>query len=329
MLLSFALAATAFGGGSYDDLAKSLADATEKNVVIVTSKAGTVEKFSYEAGGTDILAQTIRKGAHLTMAPGGDPVFSDHEFVGTHFQLLAPALKAAPTVGAHVPEEAVKDGKLTLHTKGAPAISIEALASAKWSKPLRVDYLMRDLALSAYVTDMPEREFLSAAAKAAGGFLTSDDKGWRFMYDGEQLRARVVDTLKEEPTGPKRNELDVRREFYISVVSILPQDVLMSVFETQGATRRLNVVPNTELANVCVEYVKALLALKGEQTVDDTSGVNPTIRLRPGRARREIPSDILSRVDNRVPVHLSLSADGVIVLSVPVLENGTSRYIDM
>lgn len=322
-------AATSFGPGTVDDFAQSLADTTEKDAIVVTSKSAQLPKFTYDASTADALSTSVRKGASLTMAPGADPLFSDHTYVSAHFQPIAPNLPGPPQMANKMPEDAIKAGKVTLQTHGATPISLEAIAAAKWSRPVTVDYLMRDLAVSMSVKDMPERSFLTALAKVAGGYLTSDDKGFKIAYDAEQLRARVIGTLKQAQAPEVKQLIDIKREFYVDVVNILPQDVLLSVFQSAEGAPRLDVLPNTSLATLSIEYIRALQELKAMQQVADSGAAPPTRR--PGRANGGggVAGDILSRVDNRSIVHLRLNASGLIVLSVPVIQGRTSQYMEM
>ena len=324
-------AATSFGPGTVDDFAQSLADATQKDAIVAISRGVQLPKFSYDASSADAMSMSVRKGASLTMAPGSDPIFSDHTYVSEHFQPIAPNLPGPPSMANKLPDDVIKNGKVTLATHGATPISIEAIAAAKWSRPVEVDYLMRDLAASMSVKDMPERTFLSALAKAAGGNLTLNDKGFKIAYDAEQLRTRIISTLKQVKAGPVKQEIDIKREFYAAVVNILPQDVLVSIFQTPEGAPRLDVLPNTDLATLSIEYIRALQEWRASQLVADP-GAAPALR-RPGRANRggtgNVPDDILSRVDTRATVHLRLNASGLIVLSVPVIQGRTSQYIDL
>ena len=321
--------ATTFGPGTVDDFAQSLADATGNNAIIVTSKATHLKSFTYDASSPGVLASSVRAGAALTMAPGDKPAFSDAAYVGEHFQALAPNLPAAPTTANKLPEDAIRAGKVTLQTKNATPIALQAIADAKWSRPVQVDFLMRDLAVSAAVKDMPELEFLTMVAKAAGGFLARTDAGFSITYDANHLRTRVVNTLKQASSGQVKQELDVKREFYSAVVNILPSDTLLSIFQTPANTPRLDVPPNSDLATVSVAYIRALEELKSGQPIGDSGATQ--ISRRPARANGNgvIPTDILSRVDSRATVHLRLNATGTIVLSVPVITGRTSQYIDM
>ncbi|MHB8636626.1 MAG: hypothetical protein ACYC96_09155 [Fimbriimonadaceae bacterium] len=316
--------ATSFGPGTVDDFAQSVAKDMGKNAVIVVARTAKLPKFTYDSSTADALAASVREGAHLTMAPGSDPIFSDYVYGSEHFRPLAPNLPGPPAMSSKFPDDAITNGKVTLRTSDGKPISIAGLTGAKWSRPVTVDYLMRDLAVSAAVKQMPEQEFLSAVAKAAGGFLAASDKGFKLTYDVEQLRARVINTLKVDPPMPPRQKLDVQREFYVSVVSILPQDVLQHVFSAAGEQTELNVLPNTDLSAAAIAYIKALEELNSAQAAD--SGAAPVLRR---RGRPVIPSNILNRVDSRAIVHLRLSADGLIVLSVPIIMGRTSRYINL
>lgn len=323
--------ATTFGPGTVDDFAKSLAEATDKNAIVVTAKALQLPKFTYDATGADALASSVRKSTSLFMAPGADPYFSDKAYVQQHFQALGPASEAGPKSQPKMPEDAIANGKVTLNTQGASAITVEGIASAKWSRPVTVDYLMKDLAVSMSVKEMPERAFLTAVAKSAGGFLAVSDTGYKISYDAEPLRARVVNTLKQFTAGSPKQELDFKREFYSAIVNAMPEDQLTHTFQSPDEIVRFNVVPNSDIANACITYIQALDELRttGMTTGGDVSGTAPGSYRRPGRSSGGVPANILAKVDSRSPVIIRLNGHGLIELSVPIIEGRNARYIDL
>lgn len=329
--LSLLVFATTFAGGTVDEFANSLSGATEQNAIVVTGHPMTVPKFSYDASSPDALAASVKKGSTLVMAPGADVLFSDRCYVGTEFQVLGPNLPGPPKTTKTFPSDALKDGKVTLTTKSGSPLSMQALVETKWAKPLTVDYLLKDLAVSASVKDMPERTFLTNVAKAAGAYLSVTDAGYKMTYDSEQLRARVVNTLKQaDPTSGEKGPQDLKREFYESVVNVLPGDGLVLVFEQPDTMNKVDIVPNSDLANVCVEYIQALEAAQQNQAAEQPTATTGPVYRRPGRfGNTAIPPDILSRVDTRSVVHLRFNGHGAISLAVPIIQGRSARYIDL
>jgi hypothetical protein len=324
--LLFASVST-FGGGTMDDLAKSLADETGKNSIIVTGfSTPKMEAFKYDNSTPDTLATSIYAGAKVRMAPGGLPYFSDRYYNGDHFREIAPKLPPASETTKVIPAEFLTGGKVTLETASKLPILLEALTSVKWSHPLRVDYMLRDLAVSASVKNMPERDFLDAVARSAGAFVTTDDTGYHMAYDGDQLRTRVLNTLKQQPADTPVQIMDCKRDFYIAVVGLLAPDALNQIFSAEGLEPRMNVLPNTDLAQASIAYVKAVEAVPSVRPLGGTpDGGASQLRGRGNRGN----TDILSHVDNRAVVHLRMNSSGEIVLSVPVIEGRQSTYIEI
>ncbi len=307
-----------------DDLAKSLAAETGKNAIIVTAvERPKLDKFQFDTGSPDNLASSIYAGAKLRMSPGTDPVFSDRSFSADHFRELLPQAPGHPEVAKAAPDDLLVKGKVTLETAGKLPIALSSLTAVKWSKALRVDPLMDDMAVSASVKDMSETDFLGEVARGAGGFLTSDDKGFHIAYDPNQFKAHVENALKLEVPSVPPQPMDAKRDFYAGVINVLPFETLDPLFLTIGLESKLDVLPNSDLAQLSITYIKAVESVPSRPLGGTPDGGVGQLRGRAGR------SDILSRVDNRATVHLRFNGSGEIVLSVPVIQGRQSSYIDM
>src|SRR5690348_3398726 len=79
MILSLLAASTIthFGGGTPNDLAKTLADATGQNVVIYQARMKPIPAFDFDTASLDEFAKTMRTKAGLMMAPGSNYIFYD------------------------------------------------------------------------------------------------------------------------------------------------------------------------------------------------------------------------------------------------------------
>jgi hypothetical protein len=324
--------ATSFPGGSTDAFAKSLAESSTKNVIIVSATRGDVAKFSFDTSDLDGFSAQVRAKTRFRKVGGVANYFNEQKFVQATFKDLLDNPNPGPVVSEKVPDTLVSAGKVNLDTTKGGAIEFYALTkSASWTKPVECDYLFQTLGVSAEVKNMPEREFLEALAQSAGGTLTLTDNGYRIAYDPAFLRQMITNTVTPLRKPDRLEEKDIKRTFFTAVVQDLGDSALINVFNHPGNVNVYDVTPNSDAASAAIAYIQQMAELEGGQNTQSEEVGQGRSTPRPRGAGQPAVQIMEGRIDTRVPAHIRISASGQISVSVPVITRGSrkSQYIEV
>ena len=205
-MLSFLLCASVvnFPGGSYADLARSIAEATESNVVFLAGGHESAPKFTYSPDDVGELARGIQKATKFRQSPGIERVF--------HHGSLGSWLFESPVVTSLLfdghwqsgsPGTIVeKDGRYTIHFKSTEACPLEALPTTSLSKPFRFHWLFTQTPFTAWITEMPVKDFFGYLGKAYGGRLVEQKEWFYFDIDPAEIRRRALQTIADVMKEP-------------------------------------------------------------------------------------------------------------------------------
>jgi hypothetical protein len=172
-----ALAAVKFAGGTPNDFAAALSEATGQNVVMSQGDGKTLPKAEFETTDISEMARAIRSQLQHVILPGNDLVLSDQmlarrlvtgavlrsgsaeagvrEQLELSYQVLRdnerlssrfspPAANALTVTFVGLPAGSLKDGKLSAKTEKANAIQLDSL-NGSLSKPVVVHWIYQEV----------------------------------------------------------------------------------------------------------------------------------------------------------------------------------------
>jgi hypothetical protein len=265
----------------------------------------TLKAMSFDASSVSALAKAF-KTYPLILQPGVDFVLSDQAYVRNDFPMLLTA--PAGPVASSLPATALSQGFVTFDTAKTGPVTVNSLASLKWSKPFTVNYLLAHLALSVTVKNLPEVKFLDMVRKAVGG-LWIDRNGSRVLVpDPSQIRSRVLETfVASEPTQDKI--VLAKRNLFVTTVQNFGDVELATLFDNPHGNASGTVVPNGPVSMAALNMLQTEVQEESKRTL--------------GRSRSI--STILSQVDSTRPVTIKLTANGTIQLQIPQFNARTKR----
>jgi hypothetical protein len=260
MLTALLLTTATFPGGSANDFADFLHLQTSKSVVIAQAYMRPVEKAELEPDNLNELARGTRAKTHLRFVAGSDMILQD--------ELLPPERMAWTTVKERVIEpkwvevSGMKDGKLTFRTTGDERLDPLSLEKAKFSRPVSVHWMLGKYALSVRAQDLDERTFLTYVAKATGGFLQINAKGYRLELDSDQLRKRALNmlalSLKNDPlAGNPYEGVQGRIEILTGMLEDASKADLATAFATPESKVEVPLKSNAQTMRAMMRMAKA------------------------------------------------------------------------
>ena len=280
-LLVLAAAPVAFNGGSPSELAKSIAEATQSNVVIEAGPSEYLKPFSYEPTNLDEMARTILKATDLKQAPGEERIYY-HPWLPTwHFQVnpilrfVNDSSRACQSGG--LPENSFNEGKVTIQCKPRTAIQVSNLEGLKFAKPLAVDPFFMQIGLNVWVTDMPERDFLNYVCKAIGGRLKTTKEGYSLEPVGQEIQRRALATFDrakkskgyENVPAIEKAELELYRA---AVAAVSPAN-LEQLLTPEGKPVRMELGPAARTA--VLQWLRAFTEIAPAEVAQGYGPPNP------------------------------------------------------
>src|SRR5688500_13052621 len=198
--LLISLAAVSFQGGNVSDLAKSISDATKQNVVFQAGQQERAPAFVYDPADLNEFARVVQKSTGFRRAPGPDHVFHHGRLPSTSF-----GVRVVQRVfndqgwqqGAGLREGALKERKITIHHKTGEATVINNLGLRVFDKPVETHWALENLAVKAWVTDMPVEDFMKYVAKSVGGRMVLQKDRYVLDIDPSEIQRRALATIAE------------------------------------------------------------------------------------------------------------------------------------
>lgn len=309
MLICLVTLVAMFAGGTYNDLAASVREATSRPVVVVLSKTRVdYPSFEYEAGSLDEMSRTIRAKTGLSLAPGTDLVFHDGLLHPRKLSRIG-ALPPAPVMVAF-PKEAVKDGKVTFKTQKNESLVVSSLPG--FSKPVTVHWFYTDQVVGVNVEDQPELSFLAHLAKGIGARVVDSPEKYEIEFAAEEIRSRAIKTIESQPyfvnLRPEDKAMeDGRRTFRIGVLRALSTPQLTELFSKRNNEIRLPIARRSRLERLAVTMIQQLEKYEAKPLPAGTAG-----------PRRTPP--VLNRVDPRRQAFMIVDTFFETRVEVPVLD---------
>jgi hypothetical protein len=309
MLLSLlAVAATHFGGGSANDLAKSIHEATGQNVVVYQAVTKPIPVFDYDTSNLNVFAQTLRSKAGLMMAPGSDYILYDGTLPPTKMPPRYFSGQSGPMGGKGLSSDAIQDGKITVKTTGTDGIAIAALANAPFSKKLTADPYFDGIAVFAQVKDQPERDFLNWVAKASGGRIVMVKDTYSLQVDGNEVRNRAIRMVSDRLKALAKNAGDRSRdELMLAVLQqATPADIALLV-NGKKPEIQYEIGRGSPLATAATARLTAIEDAQTRQPRQTAASQAP------------IPLGIMSRIDSRRSSYAVLGGNLEAYLDIAVM----------
>jgi len=260
-----AIGLASFSGGNANEFAKFVADSTHQNVVFYQSVVEDVAKVDFDAADINEMARTFRAKLAVQMAPGVRLILSDGLIEP---ERLAPAgTPRSEPVWVSLPDEALKDGKVTWRTRDRDRLNPGTLAQAHFSRPVKVHWFFHEVPVAVAVKDMPEQEFLTYVAKAVGGRLIVSPKEYNLDFDAGEVRTRAIKRMR---TWPKKwkpqanedsswNEIDNRFIMTEKVLAAAPLNTLYEAFETEKSQSVFPVSKTSSVVSTFLDLIKGQL----------------------------------------------------------------------
>ncbi|RYG48962.1 hypothetical protein EON79_02900 [bacterium] len=198
-------------------------------------------------------------------------------------------------------------------TVGEPLQPFRAgdLARARWSKPLRIHYVYRDIPLVAVPQNASERVFLRTAAAALGTKFV-DDGAYEFKFEPKEFRARIVPTIERWRKrllnlGSQRDARAWRYGILREAITAFSDEELTTAFSSPGS-RCLVSRRSDRLTKSIKDYLAAL---------HDLSLLSST---RPVEKRR---ADLVQDADLSKPMTVTVFGDMGFMVALPRRGGGT------
>lgn len=298
-----AVAAVKFVGGTPNDFAAALAEATGQNVVMSQGEGKNLTKAEFETTDITEMAKAIRAQIKHVILPGSDLVVSDQALARRlitggqvrissgqdreQFELAVlaiqererqssgqvinqPANAFAPSfIG--LPAGSVAEGKVTFKTQKLEALHLASL-NGSFSKPIVAHWIYTETPIYVNVKDMPELDFLKWAAKAAGARLINTPKDFQFELDPVEIKKRAIAAIQNDPgrlgrrDDPKQAEQ--QKAFRISVINSLSPAQFSQMLASSGASVKIELTDRSPLTQVAVQRIRNLEQYQQNQPAD-------------------------------------------------------------
>lgn len=306
-MITFCLAAAMlqtadFQGGDALALAEALAKSGGGSAIVCVFESAQYSPFKFEPTKPDSLASAVKTATGLTMAGGTRLAFHPGK-ISRH--LFAPPIigpKLSGSSPTSLPESAIKEGMVTFTTEKGRIITPGTLQTANLSRPVSVHWVYRDLPMVAVIKELPEVEFLTYTAKAAGAKLQVSKSEYRLDFDAVEFRTRAKATVKAFLESREGKDLERRQasdaRLVQTALNMVSDYQLTEAFRTQGASTRLALGPQQS------SLIRERLALL-EQSPSTGYGVQ---RTRSRGSGGEPPSGPPT-LDTRYPIYLILRSD--------------------
>jgi hypothetical protein len=343
-LLLATLLTVKFPGGTPNEFATILLESTKQNVVISQGEGRRIPPAEFETRDLDEMSRAIRTQTSHAMLPGSDMVFSDQmlakrlvsgrqvrfrggEQTGMYEVQVELAVSQAGTFAAEaqqpelppnfiaLPASANKNGRISIRTEKADALQPTMLGGGL-TKPIKVHWIYEGTPVYAYVSDMPEVDFVRWVAKAIGAKFDNGAKEYGFELDPVEIKKRAVAAIKAMPAvGGRQKDDDAISEkgktFRVAAINALTSAQLSAALKEQGSSIDIPMAPQSPLARLAVQRIRDLEAYQKGLT-DDSRGPRSAIGL-------------LQRVDNSRPAMMTVDSRFNVRMEIPVVDqNGRS-----
>jgi hypothetical protein len=316
-------------------LAKSIAASTKQNVMFQAGVPERAPAFKYDPEDLNEFARAVQKATGFRRAPGGDHVFSHGRLPSFNFGVRAiqrTLNDQAWQQGGPMPENVLKDGKVTIKHEAAQATTVQSLPRNMLDKPLEIHWLFDNLAFKANATEMPADEFLKFVAKAVGGRLLARQDRYFLDIDPGEIQRRATTTVTEAQKTPRFQQLSAREQIQAelsrTMIASLSASQISTLLATNAGSLRLEL--SGTMRPVATRYVQALLAAENEeQGVQTTEGLRGqaeiVIELQRGqrgeRGQGRISSALLRRLDPRIVGYATINSQFNVRLELLALDN--------
>lgn len=312
------LQAAEFPGGDATALAESLAKAGKSSAIVCAFERVQYPALRLDPGKPDQLADAVKAATGLKVA-GGTRLAVHPGKISRH--LFAPPIIGPKPSGyspAPFPEEALKDGVVTLATEKGKCITVGALQSAMFSRPISVHWVYRDLPMMAAIKDLPEVEFLNYVAKVAGARLSASKSEYRLDFEPIEFRTRAKATVRAFLDSREGKDLSRRQasdaRLVQAALNLVSDYQLSEAFREQGASTRFALGPQQ------TRLIQERLALLEEAPTNEQLAQRARSRGGGGQAS---PSTLT--VDTRYPIYLVMRSDFGCYLEAMSLGEGRER----
>ena len=268
LLLTFA--AVSFQGGNVSDLAKSISESTKQNVVFQAGQQERAPAFVYDAADLNEFARVVQKSTGFRRAPGTDHVFHHGRLPSTSF-----GVRAVQRVfndqgwqqGAGIPEGALKEGKITIRHKSNEATTLNNLGTGVLTKPVEMHWALENLAVKAWVTDMPVDDFMKFVAKSVGGRILQQKDRYLLDIDAGEIQRRALTTLAEAPKQKNYAQVSPRDQMQLelsrSMLGSLNSAQVAALLATPEGSLKLEI--GGGMRPVVQRYIQVLMTPQNQQ----------------------------------------------------------------
>ena len=316
-LLLAAVAIASFPGGNYNDLAKSISEATKQSVVVVLSAPPKpLKAFQYNEASLDELGKAIQTNTGLMRMPGIHMLFTDGLLP------LDKIGKAGPGLGQitmkDFPETAVANGAVTFSTEKSEGLKLDSLKG--FAKPVKLHWYYTGLTAGMQVKGTPELDFLGLLARTLGARFQNTTNEFKIDFEPVEIRNRAIRTIQADKA--EGDEMEKKRQsFRVAALNMLTPAQLTELFSQAGKTVRTQIRSGSQVENEAVALIRATEAEQGIQADVQQQG-----RQRTGPPRDPANQvSILARVDPRRPAFLVTDQLFESWVDVPVFGGGGGR----
>jgi len=327
LLAATALAVTKFPGGTANDFAASLAQASQQNVAVIQGMKATVKPCEFDPSDLNELARAIRNQTQLAILPGPDLLISDGKIDPS---LVTESEGGSSQEGVPFPAAALDAGKVTFKTEKTDLLAINSFAST-FGKPVNVHWIYKDVNLAVQVKNMPQTDFLKWVAKAVGGRLVETTKDYTIALDPIEIRRRAVNTIlaqKLDQSDPNTFAmLQKKQSFRAAALNSLNATQLLQALATPGGETRVVLSANNPLTRTASTYVQNLAQYQQMAQVQNAQADQGT--LQQGRRRMRMNRNggdgsavgVLQRVDPSRASYLIVNSHFDVSFEIAVLDN--------
>lgn len=302
-VLALAPAGFRFSGGGDLDLLRALAPKVVSGPLVAVSYRERISGFSFTTD--DRFWSRVEREANRQ---------TDRETGLAMYRTNYPETAFNSRRNAEAPPEF--DGAAFLRNRrvvGEPSgpFQVGSLPKARWSKPLRIHYLYRQIPVVAVGRNASEEDFLKALSEAVGAKFVEGD-AYEVRLDPKEFRTRMLPTIdnvrrRSASRDPLRDtnlgRLGVTREALASMTD----GEIGRAFATPTSNERVG-KPSANLRRSLNQYfatINAAVAYPGASKGD--------------KAR----AALLQRIDLSKPIVIDLYGDFQVFIGIPILGGGT------
>lgn len=270
MYVLLAAAVASFPGGNYNDLAKSISEATTKPAVVVLSSAPRpIKPFEFNHADLDAMASAFRTNAELMMSPGVNLILHDGLIPADKVSKgRSPRGSATPKA---FPETAVANGVVTFSTEKTETLQLESLKG--FSKPVEVHWFYTDQIVGVSAKGVPELDFLNHIARGMGAKVVNTTKSFKIDFDPVEVRTRAIRTIQADNARDAKTPRDPMETFRIAALNSLTPATLTELFSKPRNQVRTPIRPGSDIERQAVALLRQQSGPQPQRDARTNTGV--------------------------------------------------------